>query len=1191
MKKIIIPISALFVAGLSYAQNTNLSTNENYVYSKTYLHYPEPTDADQTIKTSETVQYLDGLGRPKQVVNIKASPLGRDVVSHIAYDGYGRQALDYLPVPQTGTGNGAIVNDPLANATQTEIYGSEIIFAKKEFDHSPLDRVMEQKQVGTAWSSKPVKFEYDFNADGEVKKYEAAFDYTSSQSSISLSGSYGVGQLYKNTVIDEDGNKTIEFKNSEGQTLLVRKMLDATKSADTYYVYNDYNQLAYVIPPLAVAENAVDEITLNNLCYRYIYDSKNRLVEKKVPGKGWEYMVYDKADRLVATQDANLRLTSKWMVTKYDRFGRVIYTGIMPLPNQTRAGLQNNTNQYVITESRDSTGFTRNGMQIYYTNDLYSQIETVLSVSYYDTYPTGSPAMPAQILGKNVLPQDAQNSNVSSKGMPVAAYVKNIEDDNWTKSYSWYDTQGRPIGSHTVNHLGGYTKTESNLDFSGTPKQVITRHKRLNADNEKVITETFTYDHQNRLKVHKHKIDNNSEEILAQNEYNELSQLKTKKVGGTVLGSGLQTIDYTYNIRGWMTKINDPLNLGTDLFGYKINYNQREGLESPDAFDTNLKVVPKFNGNIAEVSWKTQTEDNEPLKRYGYVYDGLNRLSAGFYQKAGYESSKEYFEKITYDLEGNISRLQRSAGLSAGLTTALAIDNLKYDYEGNKLTKVTEEQIGNSNGYPYLASPNTITYDVNGNMISHKDKGISNIAYNFLNLPNIITANPGTKVARSTQYLYRADGVKVSKIYSQSSGYRVTDYLDGFQYITSPTSANGFGLKFVPTSEGYFDFINNVYIYNYTDHLGNVRLSYSDADQDGVIQPRDLSYRECVDMGEGNVACNDIWIPGEIVETNNYYPFGLMHNFTATTTNAYQYKYNGKELQETGMYDYGARFYMPDIGRWGVVDPLAETSRRFSTYAYALDNPIMFIDPDGREAMLSGSAAQQAFRDFRSSMPPIDYVNEKGKKIGTDGTTDEGVLMIKNKEDQAAIKAAEKKGQNIALNQLIELNSDMVVPPDGTLKESLSVMDRGDANGGFREESSSISGDNVIARGATGPLPTVDVNGTGTAPASIPVNPNTHTTIHLHPAGIFEASGKIYPFDALTPTRGVDDKTFTGKGTNIIVGRLQKYDGTNVIKNSDGTYKDYRDVGAAVYRGNNISKPSMILTKPVIQNILKRNGK
>lgn len=157
-------------------------------------------------------------------------------------------------------------------------------------------------------------------------------------------------------------------------------------------------------------------------------------------------------------------------------------------------------------------------------------------------------------------------------------------------------------------------------------------------------------------------------------------------------------------------------------------------------------------------------------------------------------------------------------------------------------------------------------------------------------------------------------------------------------------------LRVIPTSEGYFDALSNQYVYNYTDHLGNVRLSYSDTNKDGIVQARQYRVSECDGPWDpfNPPNCIDYWKPGEIVEVNNFYPFGLLHNYTATTQNAYQYKYNGKELQETGMYDYGARFYMPDIGRWGVMDPLSELYRRYSPYNYTVNNPINFTDPDGR---------------------------------------------------------------------------------------------------------------------------------------------------------------------------------------------------------------------------------------------------
>ncbi|SHF48272.1 RHS repeat-associated core domain-containing protein, partial [Chryseobacterium takakiae] len=183
-----------------------------------------------------------------------------------------------------------------------------------------------------------------------------------------------------------------------------------------------------------------------------------------------------------------------------------------------------------------------------------------------------------------------------------------------------------------------------------------------------------------------------------------------------------------------------------------------------------------------------------------------------------------------------------------------------------------------------------------------------------------------------------------------------TDYLDGFQYKftyawedeTGTMTTDGMKLRIIPTPEGYFDGLRNRYFYNYTDHLGNIRLSYSDANGDAIVTG-DIVIENCQTFPDGSTACNNYITPGEAEGANNYYPFGLMHNAQSYNfDNAYNYKYNGKELQETGMYDYGARFYMPDIGRWGVVDPLAEKYRRWSPYNYVMNNPLRFIDPDGR---------------------------------------------------------------------------------------------------------------------------------------------------------------------------------------------------------------------------------------------------
>jgi len=352
-----------------------------------------------------------------------------------------------------------------------------------------------------------------------------------------------------------------------------------------------------------------------------------------------------------------------------------------------------------------------------------------------------------------------------------------------------------------------------------------------------------------------------------------------------------------------MTKVNDPTNLNGKLFGYEIKY------QNPL---TDL-WTPKYNGNISEIDWKTAQDGVQ--RRYVYTYDSINRLTGGFYLEptssivwAGY-----YSEYSHYDLNGNITQLTRM-GKADSQTTASVIDDLAYVYTGNKLTSVSDTS-QNPSSYPL--GGNTISYDNNGNMTNQIDKGINQINYNFLNLPSNITTDAGRN-SQTSSYGYRADGVKISKtLLNQSIVLNKIDYLDGFQYKTAASQTT---LNFVPTSEGYFNFENNKYIYHYTDHLGNVRISY-------------------FNNGSG----------AEVLEENNYYPFGLKHEgYNALAGNpAYKYKYNGKELQETGMYDYGARFYMPDLGRWGVVDPLSELQFAYSPYSYVFNNPVYFNDPTG----------------------------------------------------------------------------------------------------------------------------------------------------------------------------------------------------------------------------------------------------
>ncbi|MHC0446324.1 DUF6443 domain-containing protein [Flavobacterium sp. 3-218] len=975
MKKKIYLVSAILVPLMVLAQ----TTTKNYIKSTTYQVQTTSgsVSADQK---KETITYFDGLGRPWQRIDKQAGGQKEDIITPFAYDYFGREKRQYLPYARTSSSfnfESSLIADYYGDIYELdEFYANKFpddftspygrlgnAFSEKYSEASPLSRVRKQSAPGASWvlnkfwdGDHNIKFEYYANdvTNDNVKRFVVSFFNGNKEiPNIELQGTYNNLQLYKNITKDENwssgkNNTTEEFKDKEGRIILKRSYTDykddngqiisSEVPHDTYYVYDIYGNLTYVIPPKAadlfstatniqanvtstatvtsqsplhlIASNTIvlapdpndptkgfhaqagstfsaiivnsNENILNDLCYQYKYDSKNRPVEKKLPGKGWEYIVYDKLNRPILTQDAILKSTNKWIFTKYDAFGRPIYTGEYVNNSETsRSLIQGLANgSAFVFENRTSSPLNINSVNIFYSNNAFPKNGIdLMTITYYDHY--------------NDIDLDGATPielyNTAPKGLPVCTKARVLGTSTWTTSVSYFDAKGRNTYTYNRNNFLDASNTiKSTLDFIGKTTTATTTHKKGSNATIQII-DNFTYDHTGRLLTQKQKINSQAEETIASNTYDNLGQLITKVVGG------VQTINYKYNVRGWLKSINEINNMGTDLFAFQINYNV------PSAGN------PLYNGNISQTLWRTGNTDPS-LKSYQYSYDALNRLIDAK------DNLDRYNEKTSYDKNGNILTMFRNGNTILNTPSYGIIDNLSYTYDnGNRLLKV-EDSSNNSQGFNNGSSGtnNDYSYDINDNIKTDANKAITNISYNYLNLPNQISIQ-GSNI----DYTYDAMGVKQRKVVNGI----ITDYAGGFQY------ENG-NLQFFAHPEGYVHSNSGVYeyIYQYKDHLGNIRLSYN----------KSLS----------------------IVEENNYYPFGLKQKSHLETFNnlgnstAQKYKYNNKELQDElglNMYDYGWRNYDSALGRWMNIDNLAEKYVSTSPYHYAGNNPVLNLDIDGNE--------------------------------------------------------------------------------------------------------------------------------------------------------------------------------------------------------------------------------------------------
>ena len=872
------------------------SDSRNYTITD-QTRYPgikENQDLNLAYGLDKQVTYSDGLGRPLQEIDVNAAAgTGKDFVQSYSYGPQGEQTRSYLPFALGNNGNFKTNWQAEQNAFYQWVSpkvgrpgNNGPAFSETVTDNDPLGRVTEKASPGDPWklagghTQQIVQRSSTGNDDVRLWSYTQGTSPGTIGTLVWTSGAALANTLTAVETRDEDHNWSVVFTNEKGQTVCRRTYLSGTPSQapasatylETAYAYDESGNQLVSIPPKAVQQllnnrvSAADMSTfLEQNLYFSQYDALGRAIAQKVPGKGWSYIVYDRWDRVAASQDMNQSRRSIWSFNKYDALNRVIMTGEVydtRTPVVLAVDLQNwPVNQRGELRADNETGYT---LTQTFPNNI--QPYSVATVDYYDDYDY----FPIRSSQRSDLAFFAERGYTAAssltRGLRTGGRSRTLTYTwygQWLTSVVYYDQYGRVmqelkdnVSGNAASSIFAVDRTTTEYLFTGQVSSTFLTHRRRNAVSGLLETHTTDvrndFDTKGRLVLTSESIDDAPYVYLQELEYNELGQVVDKKLGYDYANNSyIQSIDYRYNIRGWLTNINNR-NLSNNE--WLDNSTPNSDTEPADEFGLELKyeggsTAPgRYNGNISGAIWNTTAGR---MRQFGYEYDRTSRVTAGNYSALDYVGGNYVWtaEKndvrgeglytisgIEYDPNGNITALNRSGLLSrpsAGAKVFGRVDQLAFAHDGNRLRTVTDAVPSSAATNDFENGPSagaTYTYDDNGNLTRDPNKKVR-IYYNQLNLPYYFYFDDGNVIVN----LYTTTGEKVSSTFYAYSptGYtnKTVQRIQGFTYSAFSNNASTEVTVSTPTGRAIFECAATAsspaawaHEYHIRDHQGSLRL-------------------------------------------------------------------------------------------------------------------------------------------------------------------------------------------------------------------------------------------------------------------------------------------------------------------------------------------------------------------------------